>query len=55
MKFEKMLKLPCNFHDKEEYVIHIRKSKQSLNHRLKLYKMHKIIKFDQNTWWKAHM
>ena len=34
MKSEKVEKLVTNLHDKTEYVIHIRNSKQALNHEL---------------------
>ena len=32
MKIEKLKKLVANLHDKTKYVIHIRSSKQALNH-----------------------
>ena len=38
MKIEKFGKLVATFHDKTEYVIHIRNLKQALNHRLLLEK-----------------
>ena len=41
MKIEKVEKLVANLHDKIEYVIHIRKLKQALNHGLVLKKVHK--------------
>ena len=44
MKIEKPQKLLVNLHDKTEYVIHIRNSKQALNHGLVLKKVHKVIK-----------
>ena len=44
MKNEKLQKLLANLHDKTEYVIHIRNSKQALNHGLVLEKVHKVIK-----------
>ena len=44
MKIEKLQKLLANLHDKTEYVIHIRNSKQALNHGLVLEKVHKVIK-----------
>ena len=31
-------------------VIHIRNSKQTLNHGLVLKKVHRVIKFNQNAW-----
>ena len=31
-------------------VIHIRNSKQTLNHGLVLRKVHRVIKFNQNAW-----
>ena len=34
MKIEKVEKLVTNIHDKTEYVIHIKNSKQALNHGL---------------------
>ena len=49
MKIEKVKKLVANLHDKNEYVIHIRNLKQTLNHGLVLKKVHRVIKFDQNT------
>ena len=39
--------LHTNLHDKTEYVIHIRNSKQALNDRLILKKVHKVIKWNQ--------
>ena len=38
IKIEKVEKLVENLHDKEEYIIHIRNSKQTLNHGLVLKK-----------------
>ena len=49
MKIEKVKKPVANLHDKNEYVIHIRNLKQTLNHGLVLKKVHRVIKFDQNT------
>ena len=49
-KSEKSEKLVANFHDKKEYVIHIRNLKQALNHGLFLKKsidsLNLIKKFD---------
>ena len=39
-KFKKVEKLVTNLYDKYEYVIHIKKSKQALNHGLILKKFH---------------
>ena len=50
-----MEKLVANLHDKTEYVIHIRNLKQALNHGLVLKKIHRIIKFKQNTWLKSYI
>ena len=49
MKIEKVEKLIANLHDKTEYVIHIRNLKHALNERLVLKKVHRVIKFNQNT------
>ena len=48
IKIEKLEKLIGNLHDKTEYFIDIRNSKQTLNPRLVLKKVHRLIKFDQN-------
>ena len=45
MKIEKVKKLVTNLHDKTEYVIHIRKLKQALNHGLILKNVHIAIGF----------
>ena len=52
IKIEKVEKLVANFHDKTEYVIHIRNLKQALNHGLVLKKFHRVIIFNQNAWLK---
>ena len=52
MKIEKGKKLLPNLHDKTEYVIHIRNSKQTLNNGLVLKKVHRLVKFNQNAWLK---
>ena len=49
MKIEKAKKLVPNLPDKTEYVTCIRNLKQALNHRLVFKKVHKMIKFNQNT------
>ena len=40
MKIKKVEKLATNLHDKTEYVIHTRNSRQALNHGLILKKVH---------------
>ena len=54
MKIEKVEKFVANLHEKTEYVIHIRKLKQALNHGLFLKKVHKVIQFNQNAWLKPY-
>ena len=46
-KLKKVEKLLTNFHDKTEYVIHIRNLKQALNHGLVLKNVSRVIKFNQ--------
>ena len=55
MKFEKFEKLVTNLYDKTEYVVHIKKLKQALNHRLILKKVHRVIKFNQKAWLKPYI
>ena len=50
MKINKCTKLVRNLHDKENYVVHIRALKQTLNHGLKLKKVHIVIGFYQEAW-----
>ena len=52
MKIEKIEKLVANLHDKTEYV---RNLKQALNHGLVLKNVHRVIKFNQNTWLKSQI
>ena len=47
MKIEKTEKTVTDLHDKTKYVIVIRNLKQSINYRLILKKVHRVIKFDQ--------
>ena len=54
-KLKKIKMLHTNLHDKTEYVIHIRNSKQALNHRLILKKVHKVIKWNQKAWLKPYI
>ena len=55
MKIEKVEKLSPNLHDNIEQVIDISNLKQALNHRLVLKKVHKLIKFNQNSWLKPYI
>ena len=55
MMIEKLEKLVANLPNKTEYVIHIRKLKQAINHGLFLKKVHRVIKFNQNTWLKRYI
>ena len=50
MKIEKVEKLVTDLHNKSENDIHMKNLKQELNHRLILKKVHRVIKFNQNTW-----
>ena len=49
MKFQKVVKLIINLHDKTEYIIHIRNLKEVLNHGLILENVYRMIKFIQKT------
>ena len=55
MKIENVEKLVANLHDKTEYVIHTRNSKQALNHGLVLKNVHWVIKFNQNGCLKSYI
>ena len=55
MKMAKVEKLVANLHGKTEYVIDIRNLKRALNHGLVFIKVHRVIKFDQNTLLKPHI
>ena len=52
MKIETFERIFANLHDKTEYIIHTRNWRQTLSHRLVLKKVHRMIKFNQNTWLK---
>ena len=41
--------------NKNKYVVHIKSSKQALNHGLKLKKIHRIIEFNQKAWLKPYI
>ena len=55
MKLEKVEKPAANFYDKTGYVIHIINLKQTLNHRLILKNIHRVIKFNQKAWLKPNI
>ena len=48
-------KLTCNLYDKDNYVVHIRALKQSLEHGLILKKVHRVIEFQQSAWLKKYI
>ena len=45
----------ANLYDKTEYVVHIRNLKQTLNYGFILQKVHRMIKFNQNSWLKPYI
>ena len=52
---EKVENLDTNSHDKTKYVIHMRNTKQAINHGLVfLKKIHRVIKFNQKAWLKPY-
>ena len=55
MKIEKIETTVAHLHNNTEYVIHIRHSKQALNHGLVLKKFHGVIKSNQKTWLKPYI
>ena len=55
MKTDKCKKLVCNLYDKQSYVIHIKSLKQALNHGLILKKVHRVIQFNQEAWFKPYI
>ena len=55
MKIDKCKKLVCNLHDKKRYVLHIRSLKQTLDYKLKLEKIHRVIEFNQKLWLKPYI
>ena len=54
-KIKKCNKLVCDFHDKKNYVVHIKALKQALNHGLILKKVHRMIQFNQKAWLKSYI
>ena len=55
MEVNKCKKLVCNLFNKKKYVAHINTLKQALNHGLKLKKIHRVIKFNQEAWLKPYI
>ena len=55
MKIDKTQKLVCNLRDKKKYVVYISILKQTLNHGLKLKKVHRVIEFNQEAWLKKYI
>ena len=54
-KIEKVKKLVCTVREKENYVVHIRALKQTLNHRLIFKKVHRAIQFNQKACLKPYI
>ena len=55
MEVSKSNKLVCNLFNKKKYVAHINALKQALSHGLKLKKIHRVIKFNQEAWLKPYI
>ena len=55
MEVNKCKKLVCNLFNKKKHVAHINALKQVLNHGLKLKKIHRVIKFNQEAWLKPYI
>ena len=55
MKINICSKLVCNLYDKNNYVVHIRSLKQTLDHGLILKKVHRVIQFNQKAWLKEYI
>ena len=55
MKVNKCKKLVCNLYDKKYYVDHKRSLKQASNNRLKIKKIHRVLKFNQSIWLKSYI
>ena len=52
-KIGKCNKLVCDFHDKKNYVVHIKALKQALIHGLK--KVYRVIQFNLKAWFKPYI
>ena len=55
MEMNKCKKLVCNLYNKKKYVAYINTLKQTLNHGLKLKKIHRVIEFNQEAWLKPYI
>ena len=55
MKINKCSKLVSNLYNKNNYVVHIRALKTTLDHGLVLKKVHRVIQFNQKAWLKEHI
>ena len=55
MKVGSCIKLFCNLQDKENHPVHVLALKQTLNHGLKLEKVHRVILFRQEYWLKPYI
>ena len=54
-KLGKVEKLVSSLEDKSGYVIHMKSLKQALNHGLVLKKVHRVVSFNQDEWWKPYI
>ena len=54
-KIGKCNKLVFDFHDKKNYVVHIKALKQVLNQGLILKKLHRVIQFNHKAWLKPYI
>ena len=55
IKIDKCKKLVCDLRSKKKYVVHIKSLKLTLNHGLKLKRIHRIIEFSQKAWLKPYI
>ena len=55
MEVNKCKKLVFNLFNKKKYVAHINTSGQALNHGLKFKKIHRVIEFNQEAWFKLYI
>ena len=55
MKIDKCNKLVCDLYHKNNYVVHIRALKKTLNHGLIMKKVCRVIEFNQEAWLKEYI